>query len=118
MRDSSKLDNALANKPNDVAAFFNTASTGFAATMGSYMSKLLDSNGTGTNSALVSMENTLTTQNSNIDTQIAQIQRQLDAEKERMTAGFQAMQAAQATAKSMMDLLKNTFSNNSSNSSG
>ena len=118
VRDSSKLDNALANKPNDVAAFFNTASTGFAATMGSYMSKLLDSNGTGTNSALVSMENTLTTQNSNIDTQIAQIQRQLDAEKERMTAGFQAMQAAQATAKSMMDLLKNTFSNNSSNSSG
>ncbi len=118
IRDSSKLDNALANKPNDVAAFFNTANTGFAATMGSYLKTLLDSNGTGTNSALVSMENTLTAQNSNIDTQIAQIQRQLDSEKERMTLGFQAMQAAQATAKSMMDLLKNTFSNSSSSSSG
>jgi len=118
VRDGSKLDNALANKPNDVAAFFNTASTGFAAKMGSYLSTLLDSQGTGTNSALVSMENTLTAQNSNIDTQIAQIQRQLDSEKERMTAGFQAMQAAQANAKSMMDLLKNTFSSSSNNNNG
>jgi len=118
VRDSSKLDNALANNPNDVAAFFNTTSTGFAANMDAYLSTLLDSNGTGTNSILMSMENTLTSQNSNIDTQIAQIQRQLDAEKARMTTSFQAMQAAQAQAKSMIDTLNNTFKTNSSNSSG
>jgi flagellar hook-associated protein 2 len=118
VRDSSKLDNALANKPNDVAAFFNNANTGFAATMGSFLSTLLDSSGTGTNSALMSMENTLTTQNSNIDTQIAQIQRQLDSEKATMTASFQAMQTAQMNSKSMIDLLNNTFNNNSSSKSG
>jgi len=116
VRDSTKLDNALANKPNDVAAFFNSTSTGFAATMDSYLTTLLDTNGSGTNSVLKSMENTLTSQNSNIDVQIAQIQRQLDAEKERMTLSFQAMQAAQAQAKSMIDTLNNTFKTNSSSS--
>jgi len=116
VRDSSKLENALANNPNDVAAFFNTEKTGFAATMDNYLNTLTDASGTGSNGALTSMENTLTSQNSNIDTQIAQIQRQLDSEKASMTAAFQAMQTAQANAKSMTDLLKSTFSNSSSNS--
>jgi flagellar hook-associated protein 2 len=110
IRDSSKLDNVLANKATDVAAFFNTASTGFAATMDSYLNTLLDTNGSGSNGALVAIENTLTSQNSSIDVQIAQIQRRLTAEKERMSASFQAMQVAQSNAKSMMDLLKNAFS--------
>jgi flagellar hook-associated protein 2 len=114
IRDGSKLDSALANNASDVAAFFNTASTGFAANMGSYLNTLVDSSGTGSNGAITSIENTLTSQNSGIDAQIAAIQRQLVTEKETLTAGFQVMQAAQTTAKSMMDLLKSTFSTSSS----
>ncbi|MBK9991785.1 MAG: flagellar filament capping protein FliD [Verrucomicrobia bacterium] len=116
IRDSSKLDNALANNPTDVAAFFNTTSTGFAAKMDGYLTTLLDSSGTGTNGAITALVNNLTSQNVGIDRQIAQIQRQLDSEKERMTISFQAMQIAQSNAKSMMDVLKNAFSNtNNSN---
>jgi flagellar hook-associated protein 2 len=99
-----------------VAAFFNTASTGFAATMNTYLNSLLDSNGSGTNGAVMAIENTLTSQNSGIDAQIAAIQRQLDSEKEQLTTSFEAMQSAQANAKSMTDLLKNTFSTSSSSS--
>jgi flagellar hook-associated protein 2 len=116
VRDSSKLDSALANRASDVAAFFNTASTGFAANMSSYLNTLVDSSGTGSNGAVTSIENTLTSQNSGIDAQIAAIQRQLATEKETLTAGFQVMQAAQTNAKSMMDLLKSTFSTSSSSS--
>lgn len=116
VRDSSKLDSTLANNPNDVAAFFNTASTGFAATMNSYLNTLTDSTGTGTNGAVMSMENSLTSQNSSIDAQIATIQRQLDSEKERLTASFQAMQAAQTQAKSMIDTITNAFKTSSSSS--
>jgi len=115
IRDSSKLDNALASKATDVAAFFTTATTGFAATMDTYLNSLLDTNGSGSNGALMSISNTLTSQNAGIDTQIAQIQRQLTAQKERLSFSFQAMQAAQSNAKSMMDLLKNSFSNGSNN---
>lgn len=117
IRDSAKLDNALANKSTDVAAFFNTASTGFAATMDNYLSTLLDSNGSGTNGVVTSIVNNLTAQNVSIDTQIAQIQRRLDSERERMTTSFQAMQIAQSNAKSMIDVLKNAFLSSSSDSS-
>ena len=113
IRDSSKLDNALANKSTDVAAFFNTASTGFSATMDTYLNTLLDTNGSGSNGALASITNTFTTQNSSIDLQIAQIQRRLASEKELLSASFQAMQAAQSTSKSMITLLQNTFSTTS-----
>ena len=118
IRDSAKLNNALANNATDVAAFFSTAGTGFAASMDSYLNTLLDSNGSGSGGALMAIENTLTSQNSSVDVQIAQIQRQLAREKETLTASFQAMQAAQTQAKSMMDLLKNTFSNGTSTNGG
>ncbi len=113
IRDSAKLDSALANKATDVAAFFTTASTGFSATMDTYLNTLLDTNGSGSNGALASITNTFTSQNASIDLQIVQIQRRLASEKELLTASFQAMQAAQSNAKSMMDLLKNAFSTNS-----
>jgi len=112
IRDGAKLETALATKPDDVAAFFNSASTGFAATMDAYLTKLTN---TGTTGAITSMENSYTAKNSSIDAQIAQIQRQLDSERARMTAGFQAMQSAQQNSKSLIDMLNNTFNKSSSN---
>jgi flagellar hook-associated protein 2 len=109
--DGAKLDTALANNPDDVAAFFNTASTGFAATMDSYLSKLTDSSST---TGITSMESKYTAKNTSIDAQIAQIQRQLDSERASMTTSFQAMQTAQTNSKSLIDLLKSSFSSSSS----
>jgi flagellar hook-associated protein 2 len=112
VKDSTKLTAALEKAPNDVDAFFNTASTGFAATMKSFLGKLISSEGTS-NGAVTTMADSYTKANGDIDKQIATIQTRLAAEKERMTTAFQAMQTAQTNAKSMMDLLKSTFSNSS-----
>jgi flagellar hook-associated protein 2 len=114
IRDPSKLDAALTNHPDDVQAFFNTANTGFAATMNKFLGTLMGSDGTGTDGALSMMKNTLTGNNASIDQQIAAIQRQLDSEKERLSIGFQAMQNAQQNAKTMSDALTNAFGSNSS----
>jgi len=113
IRDGAKLDTALATKPDDVAAFFNSASTGFATTMDTYIGKLT---ATGNSGAIASMESNYAAKNTSIDAQIAQIQRRLDSERTSMTAGFLAMQTAQQNSKSLIDMLNNSF--NKSSSSG
>jgi flagellar hook-associated protein 2 len=113
VKDSTKLTAALQNNPDDVNTFFNTASTGFAASMKTYLGTLISASGT-TNGAVASMESGYTKTNKDIDNQIVVIEARLAEEKTSMTTAFEAMQTAQANAKSMMDLLKSTFSSSSS----
>ncbi len=105
--DQVKLNNALTNHPNDVTAFFTQASTGFGARMNSFISKVAGS--TGTNSYISQQTATLTTRNSNLDTQIANIQRQLDQQRAQLTASFVAMEDATQTQKNMQSQLTNAF---------
>jgi flagellar hook-associated protein 2 len=113
IKDNTKLQSALSSKPGDVAAFFNTSSTGFTAVMDTYLTSLAGTDGTSTGS-LSTLSDHLVSANAGIDNQIAQIQRQLDSEKARLIASFQAMQTAQANSKTMLDTLKNSFSSSSS----
>jgi len=113
VKDSTKLDNALANKPADVEAFFTNSTTGFASVMDTYLTSISGTDGTSTG-AVSKMSDQLLKSNLSIDTQIAQIQRQLESEKARLIAGFQAMQTAQQQAKSMIDTITNAFKTSSS----
>ena len=108
IKDSAKLDSVLADKPSDVAEFFNTASTGFSAKFDSYATTIL---GTGTSSTglLNSQKNTLLKQNTSIDQQIADIERRLTQERSNLEAGFIAMERAQATIQQMQQQLTQTF---------
>ncbi|MFT3869101.1 MAG: flagellar filament capping protein FliD [Nibricoccus sp.] len=114
IKDNAKLQTALESKPNDVAAFFNTATTGFSAMMDTYLTSLAGNAGMS-NGALTSMSDRLLNSNASIDKQIDQIQRRLDAEKARLTASFQAMQTAQSNAQSIIKTLKNSFEKSSNN---
>jgi flagellar hook-associated protein 2 len=113
VKDSGKLQTALETKTADVEAFFGTATTGFAAVMNTSLNKLTGSE--GSTSAVSTISDRLLNNNANIDKQIAQIERQLEAEKARLTAGFQAMQAAQSSAQSIIKTLQNSFDNSSKN---
>lgn len=113
VKDSGKLQTALETKTADVEAFFSTATTGFASKMDTYLNTLTGSS--GSTSAVTSMSDRLLNNNASIDKQIAQIERQLEAEKARLTAGFQAMQAAQSNAQAIIKTLQNSFDNNKSN---
>ncbi len=98
--DSSKLSAALTNKTSDAAAFFNTASTGFAAAVNANLNQVL-----GLSGPIAVSSGTLNSQNNRIEQQIAALQTQLDRERAQLTAAFQAMQDAQNTAQTQMDYL-------------
>ena len=114
VRNPTKLDAALRDKPSEVEAFFKTASTGFAAKFEAFNTSIIGSSGTGTGGMLGSQKETLTKGNTSIDTQIANIERQLASEKARLEASFLAMEQAQATIKNMQSQLTSAFSNTGS----
>ena len=116
VKDPTKLEAALRDKPSEVEAFFKTASTGFAAKFEAFNTNILGTSGTGTGGLLGSQKETLTKGNTSIDTQIANIERQLASERARMEAGFLAMENAQATIKNMSAQLTSAFSSTSSSS--
>ncbi|MFT3783351.1 MAG: flagellar filament capping protein FliD [Nibricoccus sp.] len=116
IRDSSKLESALSKNPADVESFFNTTGTGFAAKMDSYLTSLAGTEGTSTG-AISTISDRLLKSNQGIDTQIARIQQQLESERSRLMAGFQAMEKAQTNAQAILKTLKNSFSSSSSSSS-
>lgn len=113
VKDPAKLEAALRDNPTDVEAFFKTASTGFAAKFDSFTSSLLGTSGTGSSGMLGAQKDTLTKGSKSIDTQIANIERQLTSERSRLEASFIAMEQAQATIKQMQAQLTNAFSTNS-----
>lgn len=106
VKDSAKLDAALRDKAGDVAEFFQTAGTGLAKSMDSYLTLL------GTQNS--EQQKRLTKANTDLDTQIANIDRRLALQRSVMEASFIAMESAQATLKSQGDALNRAFNLNSS----
>ncbi len=107
-KDASKLTTALTTKPTEMAAFFSTATTGFGASFDTLFNSTL---GTRTTKGLLTIQSTaLTTANSKIDTQIADIQRRLVSERERLNASFGAMESAQSKSNNILAQLTKSFS--------
>ncbi|MBI2510762.1 MAG: flagellar filament capping protein FliD [Opitutae bacterium] len=104
--DEEKLTAALRDKPADVEAFFQTSSTGFVAQLTTLLDRMSTSND--------GQQERLTKSNSNLDKQIEDVQRQLDAEKERLTSSFVAMESAQAKIQQQSSAITNAFFSSSS----
>lgn len=105
IKDSAKLDNALANNTADVAAFFNTSTSGFAAAFDAFLSTTLEER----KGTLVTQMNSLNKQNSGIDEQISTLNRRLEQERERLTNAFILMQSAQSKAQQQQTSLTNMY---------
>jgi len=105
IKDQAKLTAALTNHSEDVAAFFNTSTTGFAAQFDTFLTKTLDPN----SGALAIETNTLTQNNADIVTQIATLNSRLADERSRLTDAFLAMQTAQSEAQQQQQTLNNMF---------
>jgi flagellar hook-associated protein 2 len=103
LTDSAKLDAALASNLNGVAEVFSSAN-GIAKTVASYLEKTIGEEGT-----LVDKRDNLTLQASNIDTQIAELERVVLSNRERMIASFVAMERAQARINQQMQFLMQKF---------
>jgi flagellar hook-associated protein 2 len=107
IRDESKLNAALNDRPQDVEAFFSTNSVGFADRFKALFTSFTGIDGTG--GLLKSQKDSLTKSNSSIEQQIADIDRRLVQRREQMEAAFIAMEQAQSRLQQMQTQLTNSF---------
>ncbi len=107
IKSSSTLDAALADRPDDVAAFFSTASTGFASRIKSAVDLIA---GTDFEKGYIDARQTkISAGNKSLDDQIAAIERQLEQQRELLTASFIAMESAQSSYNNMQTQLTKAF---------
>ncbi|HLP24484.1 MAG TPA: flagellar filament capping protein FliD, partial [Acidobacteriota bacterium] len=106
VEDDAKLTTALRDKAADVEEFFQKSSTGFVAKLTTLLDTMETSN--------EDQQKRLTAANSNLTRQIEDVQRQLDAQKERLMTSFIAMESAQARIQQQGNAITNAFSSTSS----
>jgi flagellar hook-associated protein 2 len=109
IKDSSKLDAALSNNPNEVRTLFSTKPDGFVARLDTYLDQV-----TGTSGTIATQTATLTRQSKDIDEQIAAMERRITQQRELLTQSFIKMEEAQSRIQSQLQALNNAFGSGSS----
>ncbi len=104
LKDSTKLDSALASHLNEVQDLFTNATNGLAVQLSSYLDRTVGDQG-----SLVTKQDNLTTQIATIDTQISDQEKLVQANADRLTTEFLAMEQAQATANQQLAFLSQRF---------
>lgn len=108
--DSTKLDAALTDHATDVAKFFNNTTTGSQGLATAFVTKLDAYIGTdGTAGQLSTKLETYAKANTNLDNQIANLDRYLAQRRSQLEAGFMAMESAQSKMTQMQTQLTNAF---------
>ena len=103
-KDGSALDDAIATNLNSLKDFFTNGTNGFATAFNAFLDKTIGEGG-----SLVTRQTNLTAQSKGIDASIAAMERQVLANKERLTAGFIAMESAQSNINQQLAYLTKTF---------
>lgn len=110
--DETKLDAALANNLTGVRNVFTDPTNGLAAKLSAYLEKTIGDDG-----SLVTRQQNLTKQAAAIDVQVADLERIVQANRQRMIESFIAMETAQAQINQQLSFLQQRFGSNSSSSS-
>lgn len=102
--DETALDDALADSLSSVKTLFSDDTNGLADKLKTYIDGL-----TGEEGSLIDRQDNLTEQASDIDTQITALEKQVQANEERLIAGFVAMEVAQAKINQQLQFLSQRF---------
>lgn len=108
----SKLDAALSNNLLTVKNIFSDSTNGLMTKL----SKFLEDTA-GDDGSLTTRQANLTKQSATIDTQVADLERIVQANRDRMIASFVAMESAQAQINQQLTYLQNQFGGSSSSKS-
>ena len=100
IKETAKLDAALKDRPTEVSAMFRQSSTGIFARLNSLLESF-NGGSLGTGGILAKQKTSLTTSNTSLTTQIADIDRRLVQRRSILESGFIAMERAQSLIKSM-----------------
>jgi flagellar hook-associated protein 2 len=101
LSDESKLDAALSNNLTSVTNLFTDSKNGLATQLDAYITKT-----SGDDGSLPKHQKTLTDQISDINDQVATMERYLADQKDEMTSKFVAMEQAQAQINQQMQYLQ------------
>src|SRR5882724_1044947 len=104
LTDTTKLDNALAGNLSAVKNLFTDATSGLATNLSTYVTGL-----TGDNGIVTTKETNFTKASSDIDTNIASMERTILDDQDRMTSEFVAMETAQAQINQQKQYLNSAF---------
>lgn len=102
--DLSNLDTALADNLAAVKDFFTNETTGMAVKFDSFLESTIGEEG-----SMTAHQSTLTKQAAAIDPQIADMEKLVQTEIERLTLSFVAMEQSQAQNNAMLTYLNKTF---------
>lgn len=102
--DESKLNKALANNLVTLKSIFTDPTNGIASKLTAFLDKTIGDSGT-----LIARQTNLTKQSGEIDTQIADLERIVQADTDRMNASFVAMETAQSNLKQQLAYLTKQF---------
>jgi flagellar hook-associated protein 2 len=112
LSNSITLDNALRENIGDVKAFFSTDSYGYANVVEDYLETLVgESMESG---SLVDRTDNLAKLSGDIDDQIAKLERQVLANRQKMIDSFVLMEQAQAKINQDMQFIMSRFGSNNS----
>jgi flagellar hook-associated protein 2 len=98
---SAALTSALSGQLTEVQKFFSTTTTGLSARITAFVKPMVDE----ISGTLPQRQKGLTEQSSRLDDQLVSMERRVQANRERLLAGFRAMEAAQAKSNSQMQFL-------------
>ncbi|MFM1770109.1 MAG: hypothetical protein RJA22_2638 [Verrucomicrobiota bacterium] len=104
LKDATRLDAALSGNLSEVEQLFTHSTGGLAVTLGAYLEKTVGEEG-----SLIARQGTLTRQISDIDTQVADLERIVESNRERMITSFIAMEQAQARVNQQLQFLSQRF---------
>ena len=98
---AASLTTALTSQLSEVQKFFSTTTTGLSAKITTFIKPMVDE----ISGTLPQRQKGLTEQSSRLDDQLASMERRVLANRERLLAGFRAMEAAQAKSNSQIQFL-------------
>jgi len=110
--DSTKLDSALANHLSGVQSLFTDATGGIATQISAYVTRITSADG-----ALTSRQTDLSALYKSLTDQIARMDANITADKNRMVTEFTNMEKAQAKINQELTYLTQAFGGSSSSSS-
>jgi flagellar hook-associated protein 2 len=106
LEDGEKLEQALANRLGDLQALFADDTHGLAARLSGYLERIVGEGG-----SLVKKQELHTRQIGRMDTEIFDLERLVEASRQRWVSSFIAMETAQAKINQQMQFLQQRFIN-------
>jgi len=104
LEDEDRLTSALAGNLSSVKAIFADGTNGLAVKLGAYLERTVGDDGT-----LPARQTNLTKQAAAIDTQVSDMERVVQANRQRLLDSFVAMETAQANISNQLKYLQKTF---------